>query len=436
MDRKGTIFRLSRNNLPKTVLFVLLVLAVLGCSGGKAIAQRRTCYQDIDEDGFGNPDVWKQKRRCRRGWVENNQDCDDTDWSIKPTAATIPGNLVDEDCNGILAGIGSPTPTDLDGDGIPNTEEEIHGTDPSKKTLFVKPTRRTSSGDAYWGEFTTTIFPHPTKPGYAEIPALTQAGVEVVVIGAPGHSHGRDKYNYNPVGQNIHCDIMEVVHHESYCTVTATCNKAVGHTYFFSGTASSPPSWSWDTKGYTPATIGTLGYREPRVYQLPLDNYFKEGAYNGGIAVNSTPTTLMCSLGSPCSYRSPMNLNDIDPPPNPPYTVLPDGTVEFNEISFDATTGEISTIGSPGAKYVKNDVLRRTLVHEMGHALTGLHHCDNPSCIMYRYTVTWQPYGFGGMPGECEHSPGNVHDIRTYGGYHTMANGQEIKFGVYNRIHP
>ena len=60
-----------------------------------------TLYQDLDEDGFGNENV--SIADCDPsfiGYVDNSEDCDDTDASINPSAVEIVNNGVDEDCDG------------------------------------------------------------------------------------------------------------------------------------------------------------------------------------------------------------------------------------------------------------------------------------------------------------------------------------------------
>ena len=122
---------------------------------------------------------------------------------------------------------------DSDCDGIPDNYEDINNngivdtgeTDPDLKTLFVRPNQW---GDPTWIGFFRNVnywpkflefFPNPTRPGFAEIPALTEAGIEVVVIGDPRHLNTGGygpwgNFEYDPASDTTrpYCDIMEVLY--------------------------------------------------------------------------------------------------------------------------------------------------------------------------------------------------------------------------------
>jgi hypothetical protein len=91
-----------------------------------------------------------------------------------------------------------------------------------------------------------------------------------------------------------------------------------------------------------------------------------------------------------------------------------DETVEFNKISFK-NDGTIETVGAKGKEYDKNRVLMRTIVHEMGHAISNdMGHCCNSNGIMYGATLDWDMRFFG--TASCNHR-------------------DMIKAGVYNKVH-
>ena len=112
---------------------------------------------------------------------------------------------------------------------------------------------------------------------------------------------------------------------------------------------------------------------------------------------------------------------------DPPYTGHPDDTVELNTpITFnpDAT---IANVGSRGTPFDRWQVLARTTLHEMGHAmLTALgelpdqgDHCSQAGCILSGSTIdTWdwtvQSFGAGG----CKHLTDTMYNIRDNGKIH------------------
>ena len=317
---------------------------------------------------------------------------------------------------------------DSDCDGILDvTEANIYNTDPNKRTLFVRPTKATGG---YWAEF-IQLFSQGAKTGFANVPPFTNANIEISIIGpdnvADSNIVKMNDIYYDPADpvqnpNNLPCDILEIVYRdgddpqtqEPYYCAEAGQNHNYGHTYF----SSISRTWYWDTKAYAvklSESFTTYGYHYFNIYPYALDNYFSEGAYTS-IAQNIGPETP--TGGNPCpleSYKagqcyyfdhsSPMNLNVNDH-----VKGLPDGTVEFNPITFNYDKTIKDVVVSPTG-YEKPEVLMRVIAHEMGHAILEgdqtLDHCTNPQCIMYGNSVDWDMHNFG-TGGNCNHDPDDI----------------------------
>ncbi|MEC7987276.1 MAG: putative metal-binding motif-containing protein, partial [Myxococcota bacterium] len=61
----------------------------------------KTWYRDVDEDGFGDPSNSVQSCSAAIGFVANNEDCDDNNAQINPTAIEI-CDQDDNNCNGLI----------------------------------------------------------------------------------------------------------------------------------------------------------------------------------------------------------------------------------------------------------------------------------------------------------------------------------------------
>jgi len=323
---------------------------------------------------------------------------------------------------------GNPFDDDLDtdNDGISDfIEEKIMFTNKNMKTLFVKPGMKGETPqDLYWPGFLDLL---PLKP-------FKNAGIEVVVIGNPNNPYDPMRnFNFDAIGFKdpqtniaIPCDIMAIRYmgKETFCEY-GSHNQ--GHTYFFNSILL--PTWYWDTKGYTPneTSPGTnfdlYNYYSAFIYPFPLENYFIEGAYTSITAGMQFISTFGYGYNSCYDYKhcSPMNLNDGDyfqPAYLEANGVLDMMTVEFNPVTFDQS-GTIKNVGTPSfTKYYRKQVLTRTIIHEMGHALltaANQDHCSNPKCIMYSGVVDWDLYDFGSGPAQtnsCPHGEGGTQDIR------------------------
>ncbi len=89
-----------------------------GSADGSDASDTLTLYQDLDGDGYGNPDVTSQACEASGMYVENADDCDDGSADVNPAAAEICDD-VDNDCSGEIddgaEGLGSWY-ADADGD--------------------------------------------------------------------------------------------------------------------------------------------------------------------------------------------------------------------------------------------------------------------------------------------------------------------------------
>jgi|GEM_PF-3906788 len=61
-----------------------------------------TYWPDADEDGYGDPTTPTPSCEEPEGYVNNNQDCNDNDASIYPTAEEICDDGIDNDCNFVV----------------------------------------------------------------------------------------------------------------------------------------------------------------------------------------------------------------------------------------------------------------------------------------------------------------------------------------------
>lgn len=80
---------------------------VVGCDStitiNLTIINPITVYQDLDNDGFGDAAVSQTSCAAITGFVTNSSDCNDNNNAIYPGAIDVPGNGIDEDCNGFDA---------------------------------------------------------------------------------------------------------------------------------------------------------------------------------------------------------------------------------------------------------------------------------------------------------------------------------------------
>ena len=106
---------------------------VMGITGGNLVCSSLpgtpTWYADTDGDGFGDPANSVASVTQPAGFVADNTDCDDRNAGINPDALDSPGDLIDQDCDGI----DPPPPTwyaDTDGDGFGDPASSVASVTP------------------------------------------------------------------------------------------------------------------------------------------------------------------------------------------------------------------------------------------------------------------------------------------------------------------
>ena len=84
-----------------------------------------TYYGDADGDGYGDPDDSVEADSAPAGYVENADDCDDTDPNVNPGETEVCGNGIDDNCDGnIDEGCGTYY-RDADGDTYGNASDSV-----------------------------------------------------------------------------------------------------------------------------------------------------------------------------------------------------------------------------------------------------------------------------------------------------------------------
>lgn len=86
------------------VIFSVFVVVVMmtACNNDDATScAEQTWYQDLDNDGFGNPNQTLSSCTQPNGYVSDNTDCDDNNVNVNPNALEA-SDGIDNDCDGMV----------------------------------------------------------------------------------------------------------------------------------------------------------------------------------------------------------------------------------------------------------------------------------------------------------------------------------------------
>jgi hypothetical protein len=218
-----------------------------------------------------------------------------------------------------------PDDNDPDGDGILNNYELAYGTDPGKKTLFVRPKMKVNGAWVFWNEFCDVYLPLLTA--YTGT-GVGQLGIEIVCVGPWLKLDGAHhlKYaklwdiNYDPTADTAGpqpIDILEIRYNDKSTASGLLLYSHMGHTFFKNVPILMPGvppvyvwswQWLWDFTGNSTTPMSN-GYLTAYLYPLSIDKYFTEGQYKSiakgatkQIAVNTCKTVVCDKPASPFNH--------------------------------------------------------------------------------------------------------------------------------------
>jgi hypothetical protein len=188
-----------------------------------------------------------------------------------------------------------------------------------------------------------------------------------------------------------------------------------GHIQFISAIPPSPQNplgtryWRWSTKGY--AWCQTTSNQESMyglavALEKPLNYYFSDKPYLDGSTWDDSQVP--AGWVEPDGWLNPLNVvEDRTDQMNPIDGVMgdtPDGNWDGDQ-RLGNLSGNLSPFDIDGDGFVElpvaselenivneydlYQVLVHTITHEMGHALAGPTHTNDPACLMYKYSNNW-----------------------------------------------
>ena len=189
----------------------------------QGVIDQVTWYADVDQDEYGNPAESLTTCFQPEGYVNNPDDCDDTNADIHPGAEVCNG--IDDDCDGLIDDGLSCQGPDGDGDGVEDDEdncpdEENPGQQDSDCDGVGDACDLCPGGDDMVDENNDGYPDCHYPPAYAEILAAWKCGNNKVYV---AHEEGNGSWNtlcvnYNAVQAHInHGDYLGPVDN-SYCS--------------------------------------------------------------------------------------------------------------------------------------------------------------------------------------------------------------------------
>jgi len=318
-------------------------------------------------------------------------------------------------------------PKDSDGDGLPDAWENLYG------NLDRDGDIDTAEGNPYQGDGLTNFEEYRgfVWKQLVEVPVGGQIykTLAYVPASAPGHfrTHPKrkdlfvaftgydatDPFAIGAAFQNAGIDVhaMEATlvgtNGESNIHVLSVNDERVYPYPFTDGHINKRGirDWSWDTKGSTDR-LGDAGvYGLSTTYQMSLNGYFGDRPYQ-----NKSPGTPALD---PISAVEDKNDNGTDDKISRKYessgtstqgtldgdlVVIGSYTQQLTAFDVDANgLVELPVAGNPTTidrthEYTREQVLKHTITHEMGHAV-GMPHNSDATCLMYEYSNDWSRDG-------------------------------------------
>lgn len=191
-----------KNVFKFTLLILFFTIGFIACSSddnsSNEDAEETTWYQDLDGDGFGNPDVSISSSTQPDGYVSNDTDSDDTDADSETTEPTgLHAAFAEFDSDNLTIML-SGTNVVIESNGLPNhtspywsntTARETDGiTTPASATnhaLFVEPTvtsyAQMAPGniDDFNGSYSLTVSADPQLASSSTATGLGAIGIAV-----------------------------------------------------------------------------------------------------------------------------------------------------------------------------------------------------------------------------------------------------------------